>query len=348
MSPTDVTLPGVYIEEDANLSLSITTNLTAVPVFACGDRVTASFARFDSWSSYSRNSGGAQEDSTLHAAIRAYFENGGGYCYLVPTSKLLEEVPLLADATLLVAAGQDIRTAASKLCTEESGLFAILDGPEAAITSADLEKYDANSQAAVYYPWLKADWAKVNIPPSAALAGVYCGVDRSRGVWKTPANVPLRGGLTPLHAVSDSEQAQYQEGKAVNMIRQFSGAGVVVWGARTLSAANVNWRYVPVRRLFNSAQRDIARALSVAIFEPNTQPTWERVKGAIENYLHNMWQQGALQGAKLEEAFFVQVGKGTTMTDDDISQGRMIVKVGMAAVRPAEFIIMQFTQNMEA
>ena len=122
----------------------------------------------------------------------------------------------------------------------------------------------------------------------------------------------------------------------------------MVWGARTLAAAtgDTSWRYIPVRRLFNSAERDIKKTMQTMVFEPNSQPTWEKVRSAIENYLYHLWTQGAFAGATAKDAYFVQIGLNVTMTQDQINQGQMIATVGMAAVRPAEFIILQFTQNM--
>ncbi|MDR5823090.1 phage tail sheath C-terminal domain-containing protein [Caballeronia sp. LZ043] len=120
----------------------------------------------------------------------------------------------------------------------------------------------------------------------------------------------------------------------------------------TLAGADSNddtsWRYIPVRRLFNSAEADIRKSMQAMMFEPNTAPTWEKVRGAIDSYLFSLWSSGALAGTAPEEAYFVQIGKDVTMSDADIAAGKMIVKVGMAAARPAEFIILQFTQDMPA
>ncbi|WP_323839828.1 phage tail sheath family protein [Photorhabdus africana] len=182
------------------------------------------------------------------------------------------------------------------------------------------------------------------IPTSAVMAGVYCATDTNRGVWKAPANVVLSGISDVAERLTDDEQGEMNS-KGINAIRYFSHKGFVVWGARTLQNDD-NWRYIPVRRLFNAAERDIKQAMQFAVFEPNSQPTWERVKSAIDNYLHQLWQQGALAGNKPQEAYFVQIGQNITMSDADIKQGKMIVKIGMAAVRPAEFIILQFSQNV--
>jgi hypothetical protein len=183
-----------------------------------------------------------------------------------------------------------------------------------------------------------------SIPPSALLAGVYCKTDKSRGVWKAPANVVLNGISGVTVRVTDTQQSAMNEA-GINAIRHFNDRGYVVWGARTLQDDD-NWRYISVRRLFDAAERDIKKAMRAMVFEPNNQFTWKRVKIAIENYLHSVWQQGGLSGNKAEEAYYVRIGKDITMTTDDINQGKMIVQVGMAAVRPAEFIILQFTQDM--
>lgn len=285
----------------------------------------------------------------LDKSLRTYFENGGGYCWLMPVDKLEDEIPKHKDITLLVAAGQDIQSAVTKLCVEGNGLFAILDADKAITDLSTLNHaLEVSEFSAVYFPWLNAKWngKTVNdIPPSAAMAGIYCQVDASRGVWKAPANVALKGGLTPQVKISDDLQGQLNRGKAINMIRDFGDGTPMVWGART-TQDNDHWRYIPVRRLFNSAERDIRDAMKIAMFEPNSQPTWERVKAAVTRYLHDLWQAGALAGEKPEDAFFVQCGKGITMDETDINQGKMIVKIGMAAVRPAEFIILQFTQDV--
>lgn len=351
--PVTTSYPGVYIEELESMALSVSSSATAVPVFAIpdGDTIFPMTTRISSWLDYMSRLGtvGFKSDSVRDVSIRTYFENSGSYCYLVPISSLISEVPKLDDVTLLVAAGQNIQSAVATLCGEGKNLFAILDGPKIEITDSDptwADAYDEIPYAAIYYPWLSAKWSKIDIPPSATVAGAYCLNDLSRGVWKAPANMATQGGVLPLFKVTDDFQGQHTiGGKALNMIRQFNNGSPMIWGARTCKDDD-SWRYVPVRRLFNSAEKDIKDAMQQMMYEPNSQPTWERVRSAIGNYLYGLWKQGALAGTKPEEAYFVQIGLGVTMTDDDINQGRMIVKVGMAAVRPAEFIILQFTQDV--
>lgn len=289
----------------------------------------------------------------LYRALKAYFDNGGGYCYVVDVEKLTAEVPKLREVTLLVAAGQEIKpeTVIALCDPADSVVFGILDVSSSA-TNSTLSAETTNlalgsSQfTAAYYPWLN-DVRNNAVPPSAAVAGVYCAVDRERGVWKAPANISLQGGLTPMVSVNDALQGTHTLTNPINMIRSIGDRTAVVWGARTRATADNDkqWRHIPVRRLFNSIEQNLRAALGPAVFEPNNEATWERVRTAIVNYLHRLWLQGALQGASEEEAYFVAVGK-QTMTQEDINDGKLIVKVGVAAAYPAEFIILSLSQNV--
>lgn len=192
---------------------------------------------------------------------------------------------------------------------------------------------------------------QITLPPSSTIAGVYAAVDASRGVWKAPANVSLTGVIAPTVKVTDESQKTLNidagSGKSVNAIRSFTGKGILVWGARTLAGNDNEWKYVNVRRLFITAEESIKKATAFVVFEPNDANTWVRVKGMIENYLTGLWRDGALAGATPQEAFFVNVGLGTTMTSQDILEGRLNVEIGMAAVRPAEFIILSFSHKLQ-
>jgi hypothetical protein len=188
------------------------------------------------------------------------------------------------------------------------------------------------------------------MPPAAAMAGIYAAVDNSRGVWKAPANVSVNAVIQPAIQFSNLEQDQMNvdptAGKSINAIRPFIGKGTLVWGARTLAGNDNEWRYVNVRRFFNFVEESTKKATEQFVFEPNDANTWVRVQAMIENFLTVLWRQGALQGVKPEHAFYVAVGLGKTMTPLDILEGRMIVEIGMAAVRPAEFIILRFSHKM--
>lgn len=188
------------------------------------------------------------------------------------------------------------------------------------------------------------------LPPCGAIAGIYANVDEERGVWKAPANVSLAAVIKPTIAFSNVEQDQMNvdptAGKSVNAIRSFTGKGTLVWGARTLAGNDNEWRYVNVRRFFIFVEESVKKATEQFVFEPNDANTWVRVQAMIENFLTTLWRQGALQGIKPEHAFYVAVGLGKTMTALDILEGRIIIEIGMAAVRPAEFIILRFSHKM--
>lgn len=189
------------------------------------------------------------------------------------------------------------------------------------------------------------------LPPSPSMAGIYATVDSTRGVWKAPANVGVAGIVGPTLNITSAEQEDLNvdpaSGKSINVIRAFTGRGILVWGARTLAGNDNEWRYVPVRRLFIMVEESVKDATEFVVFESNTANTWQRVRGMIEAFLTSLWREGALAGATTKDAFFVNVGLGTTMTADDILNGRMIVEIGMAAVRPAEFIVLKFEHKLQ-
>ncbi len=191
----------------------------------------------------------------------------------------------------------------------------------------------------------------LELPPSSAMAGIYARVDSDRGVWKAPANVGLNYVIKPTVQVSHEDQRDLNvdtvAGKSINAIRTFVGKGTLVWGARTLAGNDNEWRYVPVRRFFNMAEESIKKATEQFVFEPNDKNTWVRVKAMIDNFLTLQWRAGALAGPTPDKAFYVSVGLGETMTAQDVLEGNMIVEIGMAVVRPAEFIILKFSHKMQ-
>ncbi|MDE1206193.1 phage tail sheath family protein [Tenacibaculum larymnensis] len=191
----------------------------------------------------------------------------------------------------------------------------------------------------------------VKLAPSATMAGIYAKVDADRGVWKAPANVGLNYVYAPSVNISHDAQKDLNvdtvAGKSINAIRSFVGKGNLVWGARTLAGNDNEWRYVSVRRFFNMAEESIKKASEQFVFEPNDKNTWVRVKAMIDNFLTQQWRAGALAGPTPEKAFYVSVGLGETMTAQDVLEGNMIIEIGMAVVRPAEFIILKFSHKMQ-
>lgn len=202
------------------------------------------------------------------------------------------------------------------------------------------------SYGAFYFPWIQiqdaADAASRLIPPTGHIAGIFARVDTERGVHKAPANESLRGALG-LQATVTQAQQDILNPKGVNVIRALPDRGIRVWGARTMTTDS-EWKYVNVRRLAIFVEESIDQGTQWVVFEQSGEALWANVRQCISSFLMNLWLTGALQGARQEEAFFVKCDR-TTMTQDDIDNGRLICLVGIAPVRPAEFIILRFQRQ---
>lgn len=202
-----------------------------------------------------------------------------------------------------------------------------------------------------YSKMMKVVLERINtLPPSGAMAGIYTQVDNYLGVWHAPANVTPLGTVGLTLNINDSMQAGLNvdavSGKSVNCIRSFPGQGILVWGARTLDGNSQDWRYINVRRTVTMIEQSVKLAARAYVFETNDAKTWNSVKSMIENFLTNIWKQGALVGAKAGDAFSVAVGLGTTMTAEDLLKGTMRVAVKLAVTHPAEFIVLEMEQEM--
>jgi hypothetical protein len=200
---------------------------------------------------------------------------------------------------------------------------------------------------AFYFPWLRVRDAVsdkiVSVPPSGHLAGIYARTDTERGVHKAPANVTIRGALGVTQILSRAEQDVLNP-EGVNCIRFFSREGVRVWGARTLAPSASNWRYLNVRRLFNMVEESIAINTRWVVFEPNDRPLWKAIQRDVGAFLTLLWRQGALQGATPREAFFVKCDEETN-PPEVIDAGQVVTLIGMAPVKPAEFVIFRIGQS---
>ncbi|PJJ10326.1 hypothetical protein CLU83_3729 [Flavobacterium sp. 1] len=260
--------------------------------------------------------------------------------------KLLTSDP---DTTDIAADYAKIKAQLNKLHT---AIITAIDG-----LSQSTEKYVAEDENSLTssIPIYSAIVAKLSqtmntVPPSGAMVGIYAQTDASRGVWKSPANVSVSGIIGLTADINDTDQEDmniHETGKSINAIRKFTGKGFIVWGGRTLAGNNNDWKYINVRRLANMIEESAKKACNQFVFEPNVAQTWASVKGMLDNYLTTLWNDGALAGAKAEHAFFVQVGLNETMSAQDILDGRMIVKIGYAPSRPAEFIILEFKQMQQ-
>jgi hypothetical protein len=188
------------------------------------------------------------------------------------------------------------------------------------------------------------------LPPSATLAGIYSMVDNTRGVFKAPANVGVNSTVRPSVNLTNDEQEDLNvslDGRAVNAIRTFPGHGAMVWGARTLDGNSQDWRYINVRRTVMFLEQSIKNATKAYVFEPNNANTWTTVKYMTANFLTTFWKQGGLAGTTPDDAFYVHIGLGETMTTQDILDGYMRISVLVAVTRPAEFIVLTFEQQMQ-
>jgi phage tail sheath protein FI len=226
--------------------------------------------------------------------------------------------------------------------------FGVLDGPFNLPAGFEPRSaIGASSRAALYAPWLLvgdlADSRRSRaVPPGGHVAGAYARTDLARGVHKAPANEEIVGATGVTQAIDATAQERFNP-RGVNVLREFPERGLRVWGARTLSA-DAEWKYVNVRRLFIYLEHSIDRGTQWAVFEPNGERTWARVRDSVRNFLRTVWREGALLGRTEDEAFFVRCDR-TTMTQNDLENGRLICVVGAAPIKPAEFIVFRIGQH---
>lgn len=258
---------------------------------------------------------------------------------------LKDDDPQKKEASDAAKADTDEFNRLDKIAKDLEDTVARLKGPASTRRYADLTDLAKNQIKK------KIDELGMVLTPCAAIAGVYASVDNARGVWKAPANVSLNFVTSTTASITDNDQEDMNidvnGGKSVNAIRPFIGKGIMVWGARTLDGNSNEWRYISVRRFFNMVEESVKKSTYWAVFEPNDANTWTQVRSMIENYLILKWRDGALAGAKPDDSYFVRVGLGQTMTPLDVLEGRMIIEIGLAAVRPAEFIILKFSHKMQ-
>jgi phage tail sheath protein FI len=350
----EIEYPGVYVEEVplgvapiAGVETSTTGFIGAVgSAEPCAPVHVKSLAEFER--AFARVEAGAK----LGAALARFFENGGSDAWIVglpdgvPLSAGLERLDAVDTLSLLCLPGEtdvDVVRAAIEYAGRRRA-FALIDPPGADIsgTIAYVEALaqSGSANAAVYFPPFEG-----GDPPSGAVAGVYARVDR--GVWKAPAGeeASLRGEVAPAIDLSDAESSRLNSA-AVNAIRRFPGEGVLVWGARTIQGADQagsEWKYVPVRRLGLYVEHSIDRGTQWAVSEPNDESTWAKLRQQIGVFLTGLFRLGAFAGRTRDESYFVHCGNDT-MTQDDIDNGRLNMVIGIAPLKPAEFVILRIGQ----
>ncbi|WP_440956074.1 phage tail sheath family protein [Methanosarcina sp. Mfa9] len=230
-------------------------------------------------------------------------------------------------------------------CETLKDRFAIIDIEKDHTDIGSLQISRSSKYGALYYPWIKIydplTKKQENKPPGGYVAGIYARSDIERGVHKAPANELVRGAVDLEFQITKQEQGTLNP-RGINVIRYFPGRGILVWGARTCIVDPL-WKYINVRRLFIYIEKSIERGTQWAVFEPNNEKLWARVRATITQFLTGIWRDGALMGTKPEEAFFVKCDR-TTMTQDDIDNGRLICIIGIAPTKPAEFVIFRIAQ----
>ncbi|HEU0098580.1 MAG TPA: phage tail sheath subtilisin-like domain-containing protein [Allosphingosinicella sp.] len=279
-----------------------------------------------------------------------------------PYNDALASLLALEDISIVAAPGSSTFAAAAAINQALIGSaearrayrIAVLDTPP------DLEPNDVRAlknlidskYAALYYPWIRVanpmaatdplQPGEIDVPPSGAVCGIYARSDVQRGVWKAPANETVTGALDLQRDVRFGEQEGLNP-LGINCIRKLPNRGIRVWGARTLSS-DPEWKYVNIRRYFIYLEASIDRGTQWAVFEPNGEALWANVRTTVSDFLYNEWMNGALLGATPKEAFFVRCDR-STMTQNDLDNGRLVCQVGVAAIKPAEFVIFKIGQK---
>jgi len=368
--PPEFSAPGVYVEEISFRAHSIEGVPTSTAAFIGPTHTTPpatdSAARepLRSFLEFEQQYGGLDDLQTAQGsgcnyvahAARVFFDNGGQRLYIgqVSADALAEEyaaalqaLPESAGISVIAAPGYSARAAAAEIqqaliehvSQPERFRFAVFDAPPAATIDEVLAARSSidSSYAAMYYPWVTTQ-NSVQLPPSGFVCGIYARTDNARGVWKAPANETVTGAVD-LQTAIDTHGQERLSAQGINSIRSFPARGILLWGARTASQDPL-WKYVNVRRYFIYLEQSIHDGLQWVVFEPNGEPLWKAVRQTITNFLLNNWRSGALMGTKPEEAFFVRCDS-STMTQNDIDNGRLIVEIGVAPVRPAEFVIIR-------
>ncbi|CAN5366582.1 phage tail sheath family protein [soil metagenome] len=261
------------------------------------------------------------------------------------------------DGSIDLGLWKAVQTALISHCEQNGNRMAVLDAPphmnpqQIKEWRSEVAMYDS-AYAALYYPWIKVEnptgkegESEILLPPSGHIAGVWARTDDTRGVWKAPANDTMRGVLDIERNITQNEQSLLNP-IGINCIRPFGTRGIRIWGARTL-ASDTDWNYISVRRLFNMVESTILSGTQWAVFEPNDVTLWEGVNRTVTGFLRGLWSAGALFGASADQAFYVKCDAETN-PPESIDAGLLIVEVGIAPVKPAEFVVFRISQKKQS
>ncbi|WP_244930192.1 phage tail sheath subtilisin-like domain-containing protein [Nocardioides sp. W7] len=261
------------------------------------------------------------------------------------------------DGSIDLGLWKAVQTALISHCEQNGNRMAILDSPPGMNPQqikewrSEVAMYDS-AYAALYYPWIKVENpnptngdTEILMPPSGHIAGVWARTDDTRGVWKAPANDTMRGVLDIERSITQNEQSLLNP-IGINCIRPFGTRGIRIWGARTL-ASDTDWNYINVRRLFNMVETAILSGTQWAVFEPNDVTLWEGVNRTVSGFLRGLWTAGALSGASADQAFYVKCDAETN-PPESVDAGMLIVEVGIAPVKPAEFVVFRIAQHKQS
>jgi phage tail sheath protein FI len=299
----------------------------------------------------------------LGLAVKGFFDNGGQRVFIqrigdgnrheLTVGDFVAGVRPLLDideVSLCLAPGmwaERIHAAVIEQCETRRRCFTILDPPNGLDLAAmrEFRRRFNSGFAALYYPWLEVNDARsgrsVELAPSGHIAGIYARVDQMRGVHAVPAGEMIRGITATARSLTAADNEELSA-EGINALRLFPNRSIRVWGARTLTTDD-EWKYVNVRRLFIYLEHSLDNGTQWVVFEPNGEELWAAVRQMVSDFLFNLWRQGALQGSRADEAFFVKCDR-TTMTQEDVDQGRLVCLIGVAAVKPAEFILLRINQ----
>ena len=320
-----------------------------------------------SWEEFRTAFGDIQADNSILAhAVYGFLNNGGTRCWVVRVvkgsddgatttalTKALEQFKAIDEIALVAVPGSTsdaVQKAVIDHCESEflQDRFAILDGrPTDTLTKAAIQGATPDSSyGAIYFPWIEVFDPATNgplvVPPSGHIAGVYARVDSTRGVHKAPANEVIRGALDVEVRVSKEQQAGLNPDD-INVIRRFDG-NITIWGARTLAGKeDAEWKYINIRRLFLFLRESVDEGTQWVVFEPNDTSLWAKITRNVTAFLTGVWRDGALFGATPQEAFFVKCDADTNPPDVR-DQGQVVTEVGVAVVKPAEFVIFRISQ----